>query len=145
MYCFDILSRDGCRTNGLCPVKPLRLCQPTKPRGSVLQDHFFLTRKVASPEDAVVSGAACCERAAAAQCGVPPKSLELDQDLVLRERRAHIPRESGDPRCERERAPAHVGQYDFEAREAARLSAHDELCRGFERLVGYLCVWGVSC
>jgi hypothetical protein len=31
-----------------------------------------------------------------------------------------------------------VGEYDFEAREAARFSAHDELSGGFERLVGYL-------
>jgi hypothetical protein len=110
---------------------------------------FLLTGKVASPKDTVLSNAprlcaACCEGTAAAQRSVPPESPKLDQDLVLRERRAHVPCEPGDPRRERERAPTHVGKYDFEAREAARFSAYDELGRGFERLVGYLCVWGVS-
>ena len=88
--------------------------------------------------------ATCCEgdlKTAAAQRSVPPESPKLAQDVVLRKRRAHVPREPGDPRRECEHAATHVGKHDLEAREAARLCAHDELGGGFERLVGHLLVY----
>jgi hypothetical protein len=137
-------SRDDCRTSGRCPTQPLSRCQRPGPWGLVFLSVFLLTRKVTSPEDAIPNtptprfcSTRRCDRSAA-QGGVPPVSPKFSQDLVLRKWRAHVPGEPSDARRERECAPAHVGEYKFEARKFAGLSVHDELGRGFEGLVGYL-------
>ena len=71
MHCFDILSRDGCRTNGLCPVKRLR--QPS--HGGRCSRIIFFSPGKSLPQRMRSSPAPHAVR------GLPPLSAVSHQNL----------------------------------------------------------------
>jgi hypothetical protein len=112
------LSQDCYRTSGRYPVKPLQYQSATGFLGGRSSNGIKVTREVASPKDSIPKvprPSVTSRHGATAQCGVPPKSPKLGENFILRERRAHVSGEPGYPRRERERGPAHVGQYERES------------------------------
>lgn len=109
------LSRGCYRTSGWYPAKPLQYRSSFGGRSS---NGIKVTWEVASPKDTIpkVPRLSITSRhGATAQRGVPPISPKLGENFILREWRTHVSGEPGHPRRERERGPAHVGQYEREA------------------------------